>query len=379
MTKPTTSEMKTFTLEELGELNVYFGEHGELPHGVEEALLEMATGYHELRLATAETMTKPTTESGAPIEFTLRGYKFRLCLEQWSDGGSREFGWAHGERVAAEHLAAALQANPELRAQVLGAFWGPEDIAENNKRAAELWRAIGEPSLRASLEAAESELALMYSAFLPQHAPKNPREARQILERLCDYESELERIRLEVCCPEGGDLFEHVVGLTEKVVSGGLSRSRLESELAKCRAELELMTSIVYAARLLINKSLTRDGVCSLAELCDADLDELHELLATVEETAPGDQEAAAVEPERCWSCGARVAAGYKRCCRCNEGPDGVEPAPPEAPKLPGGLGPVDDFQRRLLDINSEMLLVAHRALELYERIAVALERGRQR
>ncbi len=38
------------TLEELDELNTYFGEHGELPHGVEEALLEMAVGYYELEI-----------------------------------------------------------------------------------------------------------------------------------------------------------------------------------------------------------------------------------------------------------------------------------------------------------------------------------------
>jgi hypothetical protein len=342
MTKPTTSEMKTFTLEELGELNVYFGEHGELPHGVEEALLEMATGYHELRLATAETMTKPTTESGAPIEFTLRGYKFRLCLEQWSDGGSREFGWAHGERVAAEHLAAALQANPELRAQVLGAFWGPEDIAENNKRAAELWRAIGEPSLRASLEAAESELALMYSAFLPQHAPKNPREARQVLERLCDYEAEL---------------------------------ALMYEALAKCRAELD--------------DACRNDHPVTNTEM----VRRLRELLAFHEQveraSATGDQEAAAVEPEKSPTLGkdhCYDVDGMKLVVRGGSIEDFKRAAlakPPEAPKLQGGPGP--DY------VTVDALVAALRKLANYRdsetasrctawnNLADELERGRQR
>lgn len=52
MTAPVTrahTEIKRLSLDEIAELNEYFGEHGELPHGVEEALLEMAVNCLELR------------------------------------------------------------------------------------------------------------------------------------------------------------------------------------------------------------------------------------------------------------------------------------------------------------------------------------------
>lgn len=58
MTEPTKAHKEPaahLTLEELAELNQYFGEHGELPHGVEEALLEMATNCLELRAHLSES------------------------------------------------------------------------------------------------------------------------------------------------------------------------------------------------------------------------------------------------------------------------------------------------------------------------------------
>jgi hypothetical protein len=55
--------------------------------------------------------------------------------------------------------------------------------------------------------------------------------------------------------------------------------SALRSESEGLRAENAELKAATYAARKLVNKSLTRDGKPSLQELRDADLDELHGLL----------------------------------------------------------------------------------------------------
>lgn len=66
-------ETKRLTLEEIRELNAYFGEHGELPHGVEEALLEMAVCYYELRAL---------AESAPPPAESLNAWAVR-CIDLW--------------------------------------------------------------------------------------------------------------------------------------------------------------------------------------------------------------------------------------------------------------------------------------------------------
>lgn len=83
-------ETKQLTLEELRELNAYFGEHGELPHGVEEALLEMAVGYYELRALAAAA--PPDAES-------LERWAVRV-LDTWAEKTAKENAVGAGVELA---------------------------------------------------------------------------------------------------------------------------------------------------------------------------------------------------------------------------------------------------------------------------------------
>lgn len=53
----------------------------------------------------------------------------------------------------------------------------------------------------------------------------------------------------------------------------------LREQLRDLTAKLEWAESVAYAARLLVNKSLDREGVCRLDDLCDADLGPIRSLL----------------------------------------------------------------------------------------------------
>src|SRR5512146_2345428 len=92
--------------------------------------------------------------SGKAIGFTnTDGAVWNLYLALWVDDVFQE------ERHATvEDIAAALLANPEARMAVLDHFWSPEECVAVEKRAAELWQAIGEPELRRKLAEAESRL-----------------------------------------------------------------------------------------------------------------------------------------------------------------------------------------------------------------------------
>ena len=251
-------------------------------------------------------MTKPTTESGAPIEFDADGAHFALRAQSYGS-----WPWQYRAATTAD-LVAALRANDELRAQVL--------------------------------------------AQLPEYT-----EA------------------------EDSSQYNGGVAADEHV-----KRRRAESELAKCRAELE---RVLVRSRSLVNAMMICDvdgaevkrAHNALQATVDAHEDMKAEAVNRVNAPATGDQEAAAGEPPR------HRLNEYTFCTRCKRfDPSGSctgeaaagEPSPPEAPKLPGGLGPVDTLRAEVV---SAARRASHRgylrddAQNALQSLADELERGRQR
>jgi hypothetical protein len=205
------------------------------------------------------TPKTPTASTGGAIEFERDGRRLHLRVGD-SDGVVPYI----RERATSADLIAALSSNAELREQVLGAFWSPAEVTENAERAAKLWQAIGEPSLRKRAEAAESDLDFLANhmstdwtnrtdaggkAMLRlQSAELQAEELRGKLEtvkedrrlqrvRAADAETaltearaELERVKLKA--EAWSELEEWVMGL-----SGSATRSTAEIMRAMARAE----------------------------------------------------------------------------------------------------------------------------------------------
>jgi hypothetical protein len=368
-------------------------------------------------------MTKPTTESGAPIEYRREdGALVRLTAVYAIPSGDYGGEETDERDAAAADLVAALTANPELRAQLLeqltdgrqchecGAHWMTD--VQLDRMADKV-----DPYIKRAA-AAESELTRMYEAFSPQHAPKNPREARQVLERLCDYESELAKCRAELdelreaardvlrqygfsdeetpplhernaisvlngvmlssgaggymlrqyapatgdqdSCPTGQKETDHerdsARGLRRIRGLRGVEKLPGQPDAEVARATGEDSGSVASsdrsgAAERTIDQLIAASSLgAPFAEPDDAELDiavaALRRIEAKAVAPATGDQEAAAVEP-----------------------------APPEAPKLPGGLGPVDAFRDEIVAGLRKVDPDGWR----FNQLADELERGRQR